>query len=161
MRKESCGNRHSVLSTRIMVVGCLCALFVAGQLAGCATSQDLQPSAKKEQNAGLEASWGVRVESIRITAAGHMVDFRYRVVDPDKAATLTKRGREAFIMDEATSTKLPVPVTKVGQLRGTGTKPKRDRVYTVMFNTGGGLIQQGSAVTVVIGDFKAEHLIVE
>ena len=65
------------------------------------------------------------------------------------------------MLDEATGTKLPVPVTKVGQLRGTGTKPKDDRVYTVMFNSGDGLIQPGSAVTVVIGDFKAEHLIVE
>jgi hypothetical protein len=114
-----------------------------------------------DQNADLEDSWGVRVESIRLTAAGHMVDFRYRVIDPEKAATLTKRGREAFVLDEATGTKLPVPVTKVGQLRGTGTLPQADRVYTVMFNTGGGLIAQGSQVTVVIGDFKAEHLVVE
>ncbi len=161
MRNESYGKRQSVLSKWGMVMGCLCVLLVAGQLAGCATSQDQRSSEKMDQNAELEASLGVRVESIRLTAAGHMVDFRYRVIDPEKAATLTKRGREAFILDEATSTKLPVPVTKVGQLRGTGTKPQKDRVYTVMFNSGGGLIQQGSVVTVVIGDFKAEHLIVE
>jgi hypothetical protein len=30
-----------------------------------------------------------------------------------------------------------------------------------MFNTGAGLIRQGSTVSVVIGDFKAEHLTVE
>ena len=144
-----------------MVVGCLCTLFVAGQLAGCTTSQDRRLSTKMDQNAGLEANWGVRVESIRLTAAGHLVDFRYRVIDPEKAVILMERGTEAYLQDEAAGTKLPIPVTKVGQLRGTGTKPQKDRVYTVMFNTGGGLIQQGSAVTVVIGDFKAEHLIVE
>ena len=132
------------------------ATFVVLQLWACAASPD-----KPDPNAVVEANWGVRVESIRLTAVGHLVDFRYRVIHPEKAATLMKRGREAFLLDEATGTKLPVPVTKVGQLRGTGTLPQADRVYTVMFNTGGGLIQQGSAVTVVIGDFKAEHLIVE
>ena len=42
-----------------------------------------------------------------------------------------------------------------------GTMPQANRVYTVMFNSGSGLIGQGSVVSVVIGDFKAEHLIVE
>ena len=161
MMNEFQGNLQSVLSRWGMLVGCLCALLIAVQLAGCSTSNDSRFSEKTDPNVDLEATWGVRVESIRLTAVGHMVDFRYRVIDPEKAATLTKRGREAFILDEATNTKLPVPVTKVGQLRGTGTKPQKDRVYTVMFNTGGGLIQQGSQVSVVIGDFKAEHLIVE
>lgn len=114
-----------------------------------------------DPNATLEAKWGVRVESIRLTAVGHLIDFRYRVLDADKAATLIQRGQEAYLLDEATGTRLPVPVTKVGQLRGTGTKHQENRVYTVMFNTGGGLVKQGSSVTVVIGDFKAEHLTVE
>ena len=130
MRNESYGKRQSVLSKWGMVMGCLCVLLVAGQLAGCAASRISNPANKPDPNDELEANWGVRVESIRLTAAGHMVDFRYRVIDPEKAATLTKRGREAFLVDEATGTKLPVPVTKVGQLRGTGTLPQsRSRVH--------------------------------
>jgi hypothetical protein len=161
MINESHNIRQAVSSRWGMVVGCLWALLVASQLAGCATSQKDQVSAKLNQNDELEARWGVRVESVRLTAAGHLVDFRYRVIDPEKALTLMKRGGEAFLQDETSGEKLPVPVTKVGQLRGTGTQPKDDRVYTVMFNSGNGIIQPGSRVTVVIGDFKAEHLIVE
>ena len=161
MRKKICLTRHLAGSRWRLIFGCVYVLLIAGLLAGCAAHRGSHPAEKKDPNAELEAQWGVRVESIRLTAAGHLVDFRYRVVDPQKAATLMKRGGEAFLLDEATGTKLPVPVTKVGQLRGTGTLPQADRVYTVMFNTGGGLIAQGSKVSVVIGDFKAEHLTVE
>lgn len=161
MRKKRCRFRHPADSRWRLIFGCVCALLIAGLLAGCAASPDSRMSAASDPNDELESIWGVRVESIRLSAAGHLVDFRYRVVDPQKAATLMKRGGEAFLLDEATGTRLPVPVTKVGQLRGTGTLPQADRVYTVMFNTGGGLIAQGSKVSVVIGDFKAEHLIVE
>ncbi len=161
MRNESRDIRHSTFNRWMLVMGCISVLFFVGQLAGCATSQDSGASGKMDPNEELEARWGVRVESIRLTAFGHLVDFRYRVIDPEKAATLMKRGREAFLVDVTTGTKLSVPVTKVGQLRGTGTLPKANRVYTVMFNTGGGLIKQGSKVSVIIGDFKAEHLTVE
>lgn len=157
MIKGICEKHHFVRVCRLIAISCVCLLI----LAGCATSQHSRSSKTVDPNDELEAAWGVRMESIRLTAAGHLVDFRYRVVDPEKALTLMKRGGEAFLIDEATGTRLPVPVTKVGQLRGTGTMPQDDRVYTVMFNSGGGLIQPGSKVSVVIGDFKAEHLIVE
>ena len=160
MRIENRGNRFSI-SIWLVVVGCAGALLMAVQIAGCALPQDRMAVEKVDPNATLEARWGVRVESIRLTAAGHLVDFRYRVLDAEKSATLIQRGGEAYLLDEATGTKLPVPVTKVGQLRGTGTRHQENRVYTVMFNTGGGLVKQGSAVAVVIGDFKAEHLTVE
>lgn len=156
MRKWNDDVCHSQSHNCATIFGIIAALLLVLQLSACALTPDAP-----DQNATIEATWGVRVESVRLTAAGHLVDFRYRVIDPEKALTLMKRGGEAFLQDEKTGTKLPVPVTKVGQLRGTGTKPKDDRVYTVMFNSGNGIIQPGSRVTVVIGDFKAEHLIVE
>lgn len=160
MRRENHTKLCSIV-IGLIVVGCMGALLLAAPLAACASSQGDVADEKADPNAKLEAMWGVRVESIRLTAIGHLIDFRYRVVDVDKAATLIQRGGEAYLLDEATETKLPVPVTKVGQLRGTGTKHQENRVYTVMFNTGGGVVKQGSMVTVVIGDFKAEHLTVE
>ncbi|RJQ80844.1 MAG: hypothetical protein C4519_09430 [Desulfobacteraceae bacterium] len=107
-----------------------------------------------------EASWGIHVEGIRLTAVGHLVDFRYRVTDPEKAQNVMHRGDEAYLIDQATSAKLPVPLTKVGQLRGTGIKPVAGRVYAVMFSSGG-IVKRGSAVTVVLGDLRMENLTVE
>ena len=124
---------------------------------GCTTTNEVN----KKNTVDLEVHWGVKPEAIRLTAAGHMIDFRYRVIDPEKAMGLMKRGDKAFIIDKASGIKLPVPVTKVGPMRGTGTKPKADKVYAVMFANSGGVIQRGSEVTVVIGKFRAEGLIVE
>ena len=132
------------------------ALFVALYSFGCASL----PSGKQGSGAAIEEQWGVKIESIRVTAAGHLVDFRYRVLDSEKAMGLMKRGDKAYIIDQASGIELPVPVTKVGPIRGTGTTPKEGKVYSVMFKNRG-IVQSGSKVTVVIGEFKVENLVVE
>lgn len=98
---------------------------------------------------------------IRLSAVGHLLDFRYQVIDPIKAEGMMQRGSDAFLINEATGDKMPVPVSKVGQLRGTGTKPQAGRVYAVLFTNNRKLVKKGDAVTVVIADFRVENLIVE
>ncbi len=127
---------------------------------GCAAPQGGLPKNPPGASAAVENQWGIHMEGIRLTAQGHLVDFRYRVLDPNKAEALMRRGDEAYLIDQASGTRLSVPLTKVGQLRGTGTKPAAGRVYAVMFNSGG-IISPGSPVTVVLGDFRAENLTVE
>ena len=136
-------------------------VVIAAFLSGCATRSNLVSKKDEEPAAAIEAQWGVQLSAVRLTAAGHMIDFRYRVTDADKAETMMRRGSAAYLVDEASGIKLKVPVTKVGQLRGTGTKPKEGRVYSVLFDNMSGLINKGSLVTVVISDFKAEHLPVQ
>ena len=136
-------------------------LFMFQAILGCAASKGGGQAAREESLSATEKQWGIKIEGIRVTAAGYFVDFRYRVVDPDKAVGLMKRGDKAFVIDQASGMQMPVPLTKVGPLRGTGSAPKADRVYTVMFTSGGGVIRPGSKVTVVIGEFRAENLVVE
>jgi len=112
----------------------------------------------------MEEQWGVRVESIRSTAAGNMIDFRYRILDADKALPLVDRRIKAYLIDEASGASLTVPNTaKVGPLRQTVKygKPKEDRIYLVIFGNPGKFVKPGNKVTVVIGDFRAENLILE
>jgi len=40
-------------------------------------------------------------------------------------------------------------------------KPKADRTYLILFSNSGRPLQAGSKVTVVIGDFLAQNLVVE
>lgn len=155
--QNSFPHRYGRRSLMIMAVN----LLIACQLMACASSNSLKMEDKAASVKALETTWGIHPEALRITANGHMVDFRYRVLDPEKAVNLMHRGDDAYLIDQATGTKLPVPVTKVGQLRGTGTKPQAGRVYPVIFTSGGGIVKQGSLVTVVLGDFRAEDLIVE
>ena len=127
-----------------------------------------------EQGVGVRAQIGERqgyahsdevtIESLRLAAAGNMIDFRYRIVDPAKARMLVDRTITPYLIEQSSGKTVEVPKsTKIGPLRQT-TKygdPPADRVFFVLFGNPGGLVQPGSRVTVVVGDFRAEDLIVE
>lgn len=137
--------------------------LVALLLFGCARAStmsraDATPCA---QEIGSEEDWGIEVVSIEQTAAGHMLDFRYRVTDPEKAAAVFDRKNKAYLIDQATGAALPVPRTaKVGPLRQTNFEPDSRRVYFILFNNGGGLVKPGGKVTLMVGDRRLENLVV-
>ncbi|MDP7281663.1 MAG: hypothetical protein QGG39_17495, partial [Candidatus Poribacteria bacterium] len=105
---------------------------------------------------------GIRVDNIRLTAANYMLDFRYTVTDPEKAAKVINRKIKPVLIDNASGIKMTVPSTpKTGALRHTGHKLKADRSYFALFANPGQLIKSGSKVTVVFDDVRLEDLIVE
>lgn len=111
----------------------------------------------------MEERWGVRVESLRVSAAGNTLDFRYRIVDPEKAAYLVDRRNKPYMIDQASGKVLSVPTTaKVGPMRQTvrAGLPKKNKVYFILFGNPH-VIKPGDRVTVAIGDFKVENMIVE
>jgi len=128
---------------------------VTGKTAPVAT-KIIAPEAAKE----LEAKWGVQIAALRISAAGNVIDFRYRVTDADKAAALGNPKSKAELKDRATGKSLHVPNTKVGQMRSTGQHLAAGRTYTALFANPGKLVKSGNKVDIVIGDFRAEDLIV-
>lgn len=114
-----------------------------------------------ETRADIKEKWGVEIERMRLTANGYMLDFRYRVLDPLKAMPLFDRNIKPYLIDEATGAMFAVPdPPKIGALRTTR-KPKPDRNYFIMFANPGKFVKPGNKVTVVIGDFRAENLIVQ
>lgn len=148
----------------VTIATALLLIIVSFHLTGCATAngkQALEPVRQAQPVATLEEEWGVEITSIRMTAANHMVDFRYRVLDADKAGELFKRQNKPYLIDQASQKVLAVPSTaKVGPLRNSNT-PKQDRTYWMFFGNTRKLVKAGSEVTVVIGDFKAENLVIE
>lgn len=109
----------------------------------------------------VREKWGIEVTSLRMAVAGHMIDFRYRVLDSKKAATLFVRSNKPYLIDQASGKVLAVPnLGKVGPLR-TSDVPQQGRIYWMFFGNGAGLVQPGSKVTVVIGDFRMENLVVQ
>jgi hypothetical protein len=112
--------------------------------------------------AGIEAQWGIRVIGIRRTAADYMLDFRYRLLNAEKAAALMNRKVKPYLIVEHTGRRLQVPVSyKLGPLRQSPKYAKVDRNYFMFFANPGREVKAGDKVTVVIGDFKAEHLTVQ
>ena len=109
-----------------------------------------------------QEKWGVEVDSIRLSASDYMLDFRYRVNDPNKAYPVFSRRIKPYLVDQATGTKLAVPTPpKVGPLRQTTLKPQVDKKYCIMFAKPGKFVKRGNKVSVVIGDFVAKDLVVQ
>jgi hypothetical protein len=109
----------------------------------------------------IKRQWGVEPMWVRLTAAGFMLEFRYRVLDEGKAKPLFARLTKPLLVHEATGASLTVPVTaKVGPLRNSD-PPVEGRVYWMFFNNPGQLVKPGDRVSVVIGEFRADGLVVE
>lgn len=121
--------------------------------------------------AGCASSGGIRaaepapiaIESVRVTAAGHFIDLRYRVLDPVRANELLGRnaGVKPVLIDQATGLKMGVPMTaKLGPLRQTQAVQRPDHLYFVMFTNTAGL-HPGSQVTAQLGEITVSNLTVE
>lgn len=105
--------------------------------------------------------YGIEVTSVRLSANNHMVDFRYRVLDTQKADALFTKENRPHLVDQKTGTVLAVPRTaKVGPLMSTY-QHKQGRIYWMFFGNQTNLIKPGDAVTVVVGDARIENLRVE
>jgi len=124
-------------------------------------ASDEAVAAEAAEAAEMAERWGIEVTSIRLTANDHMIDFRYRVLDPEKAADLFVRQTKPSLIHEKTGLVLAVPETaKIGPLRNSN-PPKEGKIYWMFFGNAGDLVKVGDEVTVVIGEFRAEDLVVE
>ena len=136
-------------------------LLVGGLLHSAFAEEAKVESPKPGESINLEEKWGVKVVGVRLTAGNHMLDFRYRVTDSEKAWQLLQKKTERYLIQQTTGKKFHVPTTRLGPLRQSAVKPATDRDYIILFANTGQAIKAGDKVTVVIGDFKAEDLVVE
>lgn len=119
------------------------------------------PDNKLDSASEMDEKWGVKILTVRSTAEGYMLDFRYRVTDAEKSTSLLSRDVTVYLIDQKTGSKLPVVRSRFGPMRQTAVKPTENRVYTVVFSNSSRSVKKGDKVTVVIGDFKAENLSVQ
>jgi hypothetical protein len=123
------------------------------------STQKLDPEVAE----ALKEHWGVELLGIRNTAAGNFLDFRFRVVDAEKALPLFDHRIKPYLIAERSNIKLPVPIAaKVGAFRPTnrGKNIKAGKTYYMIFGNPDRHVKTGEKVTVVVGDFKVKHLLV-
>ena len=105
--------------------------------------------------------WGVDSLSVKYTESGEVIRFSYRVLDPSRAKMLNDKKNEPSLIDPRAGVKLVVPsLEKVGQLRQSST-PETGRLYWMAFSNKGRPVKKGDHVDVVIGQFRAEGLVVD
>jgi hypothetical protein len=109
----------------------------------------------------LKRRWGVEVMGVRLTAAGYMLEFRYRVLDAEKAKPIFERRTKPVLIHAETGAQLIVPTpAKTGALR-TSDPPVGGRVYWMFFANPGNLVKPGNHVSIEIGEFRVGELVVK
>jgi hypothetical protein len=105
--------------------------------------------------------WGVDSLSVKWTESGEVIRFAYRVLDAEKAKALNDKKAEPALIDPQAGVKLVVPtMEKIGQLRQSST-PIMGKSYWMAFSNKGRPVKRGDHVDVVIGNFRAEGLVVD
>jgi len=105
--------------------------------------------------------WGVEDLSVKAVESGEIIRFSWHVIDADKAKTLNDKKLEPALIDPEKGVKLVVPsLEKVGLLRQSST-PEAGKSYWMAFSNAGRRVKPGDRVSVVIGQFHANGLVIE
>ncbi|MEZ4656119.1 MAG: hypothetical protein R2911_00950 [Caldilineaceae bacterium] len=105
----------------------------------------------------VAARWGINVTMVGVTADGGMIDFRYRVLDEDKALNMLQDlGTVPVLIAEDSGTLINTASTmsKTHDLHA-------GQIYFILYHNDGGAIKAGATVSVVIGDLRLEHVAVQ
>lgn len=150
------------LAIGVFVVAALL-LFAAGQAqaSGAAATEASSSKPHPREKTLMKRQWGVEVLFVRETSAGYMLEFRYKVLDPEKAKPLFDRQTKPVLVHEESGARFIVPTPpKTGALRNSN-PPLADHTYWMFFANPGNYVKQGDLVTIEIGDFVAKGLVVE
>jgi len=133
----------------------------------------LEPGRKKKHSPYLAAQhldhadignalqWGVDSMQAHQTNAGNLIRFSYRVVDVDKAKVLIDKSANPMMISARANVALQIPVMdKVGPLRQS-TELEPGKVYWMAFSNKGNLVRPGDHVSVLVGTFRVDGLIVQ
>lgn len=120
------------------------------------TRPDPNPIAKLDQTT-FSAETGVRLVRVALTAGGGMLDLRYQTVDPDKAIVVHDDDNPPTLVDEATGQAVSIPWMDHSSAR----EMKAAITSSQLLMNPGGVLHRGSLITVIIGDSRLEHVVVQ
>ena len=126
-----------------------------------ANVENKSAASKKELASKAEKKWGILPLSVKLTASGQLVDYRYLVIDPAKAEAIMKLADNAYLIDQTSGTKLSVARTKTGPQIQPRTRPIAGQIYPILFYNTAKVIKPGNQVTLVVGELRMEDIVVE
>ena len=102
--------------------------------------------------------WGIGIECMRLASSGYMLEFRYTILDANKAQPLFDRRSRPLLRDDASGFESVVPSPPTtGSLRSTY-DAKAGRTYFMFFANPSRFLKPGSTVTVTIGEFSVSGI---
>lgn len=108
-----------------------------------------------------QTAWGIDNLVLRVAASGNLVRFSYRVTNVQRANELGNKRAEPMLIDQKRKVALQIPVMEqVGPLWQT-VGLENGKEYWMTFSNKGSPVRPGDRVSVVIGNFHADGLLVE
>jgi hypothetical protein len=105
-------------------------------------------------------TWGIDSLSIESVGSGETLRLRYRVLDPEKAITLIDGSSEAALLDPRAGVRLPGGPVGRGDGSGRSGLVQAGGMYSVAFINEARRVLPGHRVSVSVGQFRAENLLV-
>jgi hypothetical protein len=105
--------------------------------------------------------WGIDDLDVHLAESGEIVRFSWRVLDPQKAAALNDKTVQPSLIDPEAGVSLVVPsLDNIGPMRQSQ-PPVAGKEYWMGFSNNGRPVKRGHRVTIEIGQFRAEGLVVD
>jgi len=110
------------------------------------------------KNTFLKREWGIEIVYVRQTSAGYMLEFRYKVLDAQRAQALFERQTKPVLIHAESGARFIVPTpAKTGAIRNSN-PPKDGHTYWMFFANPGKFVEVGDTVSIEIGDFVVNNL---
>ena len=153
--------KKAAIGRRWLAIGLVAAILIGAIAVGAGWPEqkvDVRAGTTLVSDEGLAARFGIDITLIGVTAAGGLIDFRYQVVDPDKA--------NALLHDLTLYPKLIVEDTGETLIlrslpHNHGVDLQLGGTYFFLLANARNAIHAGSKLTVVMGDARLEHLVVQ
>jgi hypothetical protein len=148
------------------------ALVLCALVSACASSAGGR-EADQVQRASIEEAWGFRVVRVSLTAGGGMIDLRYQITNPEKAAlalgnsehdvvTPEDLKESPLLIDEDSSyAVMEAHLHLMGRAFKQRETPKAGLTRFMLFGNTKGLVEPGDKVSLAIGDRRLEHMVVQ
>jgi hypothetical protein len=121
--------------------------------------QNVKATAKAQKY--YSAVWGVDKLHAAYTSSGNLIRFSYRVIEPKRAAVLGDHENVPELVGIRSNAVLHIPtMEQIGELRQLSAA-QANKEYWMVFSNKGNLVKPGDEVSVIIGKFRADGLIVE
>ena len=117
----------------------------------CLTGIGFSVVADELKSIDMQDDWGIKPVHIRVTAGGYMIEFRYEILDTEKALILSDRKDFPYLQAVKSRAKLSVPYgPTVGFLKSNRRFIKEGKNYIALFSNEGKHLLQGDKVKIQI-----------
>jgi hypothetical protein len=161
--KRTLGWLIGILAGAILIIPAGAQTTNSGRKPGVAVTRSPYKPNRLPRRANLYYSqiWGVDSFTVKSVEGGQIIQFAWRVLDAERAKPLNDKKFEPSLIDPRAGVSLVVPtMDKIGQLRQT-TTPEAGKSYWMAFSNKGRFVKRGDVVSVVVGSFKADGLVVQ